>query len=337
MGSGAGDQLRWGWRLRPLLSLLTAVQAEVARLDPGQLPARDAMDVVKVLDRVGRVADAGKMAAALRVAESSLWKRSGRTSAADWLAATTGVGVGDAVRALKTAEVVADAPETRDALARGEVSPRQAAAVAEVEKLSPEKGRQLLADAKKKSAKELETEAAQIVAAASSGDRRRESRTSSPGSPVGGGYRSRRDGVGVLETPARRARPARGAARRGQGARSSPTTVAATRRTPAAYLADALVALGDRAEHTRGSESGNTGAEATTDRETTARAGAGDAGGVPEGGDWSFAKVIVRVDATALARGELAPEGTRARSPDRDPSPSPTRGRSSTAVPSWPP
>ena len=89
MGSGAGEELQVGARVRPLLSLLNAVQAEVARLDPGQLPARDAMDVVKVLDRMGRVSDAGKMSAALRVAESSLWKRSGRTSAADWLAAVS--------------------------------------------------------------------------------------------------------------------------------------------------------------------------------------------------------------------------------------------------------
>ena len=40
------------------------------------------------------------------------------------------VGVGEAVGALKRAGVVADAPETRDALARGEVSPQQAEVIA---------------------------------------------------------------------------------------------------------------------------------------------------------------------------------------------------------------
>src|SRR6478609_2653603 len=115
MGSGAGDQLQVGARVRPVLGVLDSLRSMLDELDPGQLPARDAMDLATVLDRVGRVADAGKMAAALRVAESSLWKRSGRTSAADWLASTTGIGVGDALRALKAAETVADAPETRDA------------------------------------------------------------------------------------------------------------------------------------------------------------------------------------------------------------------------------
>src|SRR6478735_1582369 len=167
MGSGAGEELRVGVAVRPLLARLTSLQEEIAELDPRQLPARDALDVVKVLDRVGRVADAGKMDAAVRVAESSLWKRTGTRSPAHHLAKLTGVGVGEAMKLLKTADVVADAPETRDALARGEVSPRQAAAVGEVEKVSPGKGRDLLARADRLAVGELETEAAQLVAAAS--------------------------------------------------------------------------------------------------------------------------------------------------------------------------
>ncbi len=231
MGSGAGDQLQVGARVRPVLGVLDSLRSLLDELDPGQLPARDAMDLVTVLDRVGRVADAGKMAAALRVAESSLWKRTGARSAADHLAKVTGVGVGDAVRALKTAAVVAHAPETRDALARGEVSPSQAAAVAEVEKLSPEKGRQLLADAKKKSAKELETEAAQIVAAASpetdaeKAERHHRARRLAVGTGL--------DGMGWGSWKLPPAAHARLVAQfRPPRSRSSPSTVAATRRTP---------------------------------------------------------------------------------------------------------
>jgi hypothetical protein len=168
MAIGAGSQgggLAVGVAVRPLLALVESLRAEVARLDPVQLPARDAMDVMKVLDRVGRVADAGKMDAALRVAESSLWKKAGKPSAAHWVASETGVGVGDAVRLLKTGEAVSQAPETKEALAAGAVSPRQADAIAKVEQLSPHKSRELLAQAPTLAVKELDTEARRIVAA----------------------------------------------------------------------------------------------------------------------------------------------------------------------------
>src|SRR3954452_369849 len=176
MGSGAGEQLavgpaeelKVGAAIRPVVGVLDSLRSMLDALDPGQLPARDAMDVVTVLDRVGRVAGAGKMAAAVRVADSSLWKRSGDRSAADWLARTTGISVGQAVGALKAAGVVADAPETRDAWARGEVSVQQAEVIARAEKLSPGKGRELLGKAGRVSLGELRDESNRFVAAASS-------------------------------------------------------------------------------------------------------------------------------------------------------------------------
>src|SRR6478609_7180793 len=177
MGSGAGDQLQVGARVRPVLGVLDSLRSMLDELDPGQLPARDAMDLVTVLDRVGRVADAGKMTAALRVAESSLWNRKGDRSPAHWVASATGVGVGDAVRLLKTGEAVAEAPETGDAMARGDVSRRQADAIAR--------------------------------------DRCRASRTAPQGT-TGRRPRHRRgrDGLGVLEAPTRRAHPVDGEAHR---------------------------------------------------------------------------------------------------------------------------
>ncbi len=138
-------------------------------------------------------------------------------------------------------------PRPADALARGEVSPRQAAAVAEVEKLSPEKGRQLLADAKKKSAKELETEAAQIVAAASpetdaeKAERHHRARRLAVGTGLDG------MGWGSWKLP-----PAAHARLVAQLEAVKERIFAEHRgrdeEDPAAYLADALVALGDRAE-----------------------------------------------------------------------------------------
>ena len=109
--SGSDGEVRVGVAVRPLAALLAQLRAVLEGLDPAQLPARDAVEVVAVCDQLSRVADAGKALAAGRVAESSLWKRSGHRSAAHWMAAVTGVGVGDAVKLLQTAETATNARE----------------------------------------------------------------------------------------------------------------------------------------------------------------------------------------------------------------------------------
>ena len=107
---GVGRGMAVGVAARPLLDVLSGLQALVDAVDPGQVPARDAIDLVRVLDRISRVAEAAKAVAAGRVAESSLWSKGGHRSAAHWVAQETGIGVGDAVKLLETAEAVAAAP-----------------------------------------------------------------------------------------------------------------------------------------------------------------------------------------------------------------------------------
>ncbi len=114
-GDAVGRGLAVGVAVRPLLDVL-GVQGFVEAADPGQVPARDAVDLVRVLDRIGRVADAAKAAAAGRVAESSLWSKAGHRSPAHWVAKETGIGVGEAIKLLETAEVVAAAPVVAEAL-----------------------------------------------------------------------------------------------------------------------------------------------------------------------------------------------------------------------------
>ena len=109
-GDAVGRGLAVGVASRPLLDVLSGLQGFVEAVDPGQVPARDAVDLVRVLDRIGRVADAAKAAAAGRVAESSLWSKAGHRSPAHWVAKETGIGVGEAIKLLETAEVVAAAP-----------------------------------------------------------------------------------------------------------------------------------------------------------------------------------------------------------------------------------
>ena len=120
--SGVDGELRVGVAVRPLAALVAQLRSLLAVLDPGQLPARDAAEVVAVCDQISRVADAGKTLAAGRVAESSLWSRGGHRSAAHWMAKLCGTSVGDAVRMLDLAETVAEAPATKDALVAGKIS-----------------------------------------------------------------------------------------------------------------------------------------------------------------------------------------------------------------------
>jgi hypothetical protein len=238
------------------------------------------MDLVAVFSRIEHLASAGVALAARRVAGTDLWRRrGGHRSAAHWLAHVTGMGVGDAVKLLETAEAVEEAPDTREALKAGAVSTRQAKAIGRAETADPDAGKRLLAVAPTRSAKELEDEAARVVRAASSeseGERAERVRR-------GRFFRTWVDddgGHGAFCLP-----PAE-FTRFMASVESKKRTVferarqAGLREHDDAYAADALVALADRPP--------------------------GAADGEPDD-DWSFAKVIVRVDAAALDRGEVAP------------------------------
>ena len=50
MGSGAGDELRVGVAASPILGLVSSLQAVVEGIDPGRVPARDAVDLVRVFE-----------------------------------------------------------------------------------------------------------------------------------------------------------------------------------------------------------------------------------------------------------------------------------------------
>ena len=153
---------------RDATAAVDVVAALVDGFDPELMGPRDAMDLVEVFSRIEHLASAGVALAARRVAETDLWRRrGGHRSAAHWLAHVTGMGVGDAVKLLETAEAVEHAPDTREALRAGAVSIRQAKAIGRAETADPDAGKRLLAAAPTQSAKELEDESARVVRAAS--------------------------------------------------------------------------------------------------------------------------------------------------------------------------
>jgi hypothetical protein len=289
MGSRGRD--RYGKAGREAAAAVDAIAALVDRFDPGLTGARDAFDLVAEFSRLEHLASAGVALAARRVAQTDLWKRGGHRSAAHWLAHVTGMGVGDAVRLLQTAETVEAAPDTREALRAGAVSVRQAKAIGAAEAVDPDAGQRLLADAPNRSTKETEDAAARVVAAASTesvaerAERHRKARSVFHGVDA--------DGMGWGRWRLPIAEHVRVVAQLdGEQCNGFAAARAGGVREPVeAYAADALCRIFDRAARKA------TDASAYTDTSNGNR----------NSEDWSFTKMIVRVDLAALDRGELAP------------------------------
>jgi hypothetical protein len=158
-----------GVEVRPVAELAAQVQAVVAGFDPEVTGARDCLDLVGGFRDLEHAASAGLALAARRVAQTSLWADHGHRTAAHWLAAKTGVSVGEAMRLLETAEVAEQAPATMEALKNGGLSIPKARAVGKAEAADPDAGAELVERAASEgvTVKEIETDSARIVHAAS--------------------------------------------------------------------------------------------------------------------------------------------------------------------------
>jgi hypothetical protein len=144
-----------------------AVERVVAGFDPSLVTASDAMALVSAFDRIERMGAAGKALAAGRVAQTELWRRKGHKSAAHWMAADTGVAVGDAVRVLQTASALEHCDATAEAFRTGGLSGRQAKVIAEAANVAPGVEAELLAAASRLSVRELDDKARRLTHAAS--------------------------------------------------------------------------------------------------------------------------------------------------------------------------
>jgi hypothetical protein len=287
MGSTGRD--RYGKAGREAAAIVDSVASLVEGFDPGLTGARDALELVSEFSRLEHLASAGVALAARRVAQTDLWKKGGFRSAAHWLDHVTGMGLGEAVRLLQAAETVEAAPDTREALKAGRVSTRQAKAIGAAEAVDPDAGRRLLAVVDDKSTKETENDAARVVAAASpeteseKAERHRKARRVFHGVDA--------DGMGWGRWRAPIAEHSRFVAQlEGEQEKVFAEARARGEREPVeAYAADAFFRITDRAAR----KTPAAGAEGATSGEVVE--------------DWSFTKMIVRVDLGALDRGALAP------------------------------
>ncbi len=120
----------------------------VSELDGDTLDVEGAKTLVDLFTRCERHAVAGRGIAARRVASAVNWKHSGHRNPAEWLASTTGVGVGAAGRELETARRLEALPATSDAFRSGELSEAQASEIAAAATVDPDAEADLLETAR---------------------------------------------------------------------------------------------------------------------------------------------------------------------------------------------
>jgi hypothetical protein len=98
----------------------------LAALDPEVITARQAATLFGLFAEIKRLGATGEVLVAPRAAEAGTWKEACHRTPAQWMAASTGTGTGEALSILETAGRLEGLPATTDALQRGKLSFPQA-------------------------------------------------------------------------------------------------------------------------------------------------------------------------------------------------------------------
>jgi hypothetical protein len=138
----------------------------VAGLDPAALDGEQARELAEAFAEGERLMAAGRTLAAGRVAETAAWGPQFRDAAA-WMSSVAGTTVGKARSTLETARLLTELPRTEAALRSGRLSDAQVELVASGATADPSAEGGLLVAAARNGVKGLRTEAARVVAAAS--------------------------------------------------------------------------------------------------------------------------------------------------------------------------
>ncbi len=132
--------------------------------DPACTATSDATSVVEIATAIRRKADAVVTLYAARMAQSSVWKDAGHRSPADWLAEKSGVGRGEAIRTMETAEALGSLPLTTDALRAGRLSSEQVHQITAVASQHPSVEGALIETAAHSTVKGLKDQCKRILA-----------------------------------------------------------------------------------------------------------------------------------------------------------------------------
>jgi hypothetical protein len=268
----------------------------LAAADPDRVTSAQAAALVELFAEIERLGAAGRVLYARRAADSTVWRDEGHRSAASWLAAKTKTGLGDAMATFETAEALGSLPSTSEALRRGDLSISQAREITSAAAAHPETEAALLKAAAEHGLKGLKEKCAQVRAASHSARQENERYRAIHAARY---LRHWQDADGAFRLDARLTPDAGAKLISAVGAEADARFTAARKaqdhEPPAAYAADALVALatGD----TLASGSGALPASGT------GPAPASGTGAARRNGPG--ASVHIRVDQAALRRGHV--------------------------------
>ncbi|MEO2105813.1 MAG: HNH endonuclease signature motif containing protein [Actinomycetota bacterium] len=272
--------------------LVTHLHTLASRFDPDAIPDGDVAGLVTDLGRAGRLVDGMLTRAARRAAETSAHEAAGAKDVASLIATATGTSTAAAKKMLRTSEQLVGQPDVDKAVTDGTLSIDQAVVVSETVADAPEKAGELIGGAGAQTLAELRKTARDIRTAADPDPeitRRRhlQQRTFRSWTETDGEWKAFIQGPGDLGARIE-------AALRGEHDAVFRTAHAAGQREDdACYRFDALLNLLE-GHATTSEQASNVDAPVPS---TPAPKG-------PRTGRQT--KVIIRVDGSALVRGELA-------------------------------
>ncbi len=130
--------------LRPLEAATDQLSELLASLDVGLVLPSALTDLVALGERVERLGHGLTTRAAAKIAATEVWRADGDRSPETWLARHTGTTAAEAARLVETGRQLEQLPATADAVRRGELSARQAEAIAGAAAVDPTAERRLL-------------------------------------------------------------------------------------------------------------------------------------------------------------------------------------------------
>lgn len=146
-----------------LSEVLASARASVSSMDVPSLTAAEAANTFESFAELERLAVAGKLMVAPKIAQSDAWARAGHRTAEEWMARASGTSLGVAKATAETAKRVAELPATAEALRSGALSLSQAAAVSEAAVAAPGTEAELLELARSETVKTLQERARRVV------------------------------------------------------------------------------------------------------------------------------------------------------------------------------
>src|ERR1700691_904105 len=106
------------------------IGAYIAGLEPDLITSAQAVELFGLFAELTRLASAGQVLLGPRAAESDAWKIEGHRSRASWVAKEPGIGLGEAIATLETAQHLRSLPATTEALRSGALSAPQVGEIA---------------------------------------------------------------------------------------------------------------------------------------------------------------------------------------------------------------